>query len=44
MNSDNSIAWDYVPLFRPADVALAVVGEPKTDDPAALLRAAPVLE
>jgi hypothetical protein len=44
MDANNLIAWDYVPLFRPADVALAVVGEPKTDDPAALLKAAPVLE
>jgi hypothetical protein len=41
---DDLTAWDYVPEFTGQQAALAIVGLPPTDDPAALLKVAPVLE
>ncbi len=44
MAMKNSIALDHLPLFRPTEAALAIIGEAKTDDPVTLLRATPELE
>lgn len=37
------IAWHYVTHFTPQQAALAIIGEPPTDDPRATTKAAPVL-
>lgn len=41
---DDLTCWDSVPEFTGARAALAIVGEPQTDDPAKLLKASPVLD
>lgn len=41
---DELTCWDYVPEFTGQQAALAIVGEPDTDDPATLRKAMPVLD
>nr|WP_315236360.1 hypothetical protein [uncultured Limnohabitans sp.] len=41
---DDLTCWDYVPEFTGRQAALAIVGEPETDDPATLRKAMPVLD
>lgn len=41
---DELTCWGYVTEFTGQQAALAIVGEPQTDDPAALSKAAPVLD
>lgn len=42
--SDELTCWAYVSEFTGRQAALAIVGEPETDDPAALRKAKPVLD
>ena len=41
---DDLTCWDYVPEFTGQQAALAIVGEPETDDPTKLRKAMPVLD
>lgn len=41
---DDLTCWDCVPEFTGQQAALAIVGEPETDDPATLRKAMPVLD
>jgi len=41
---DDLTCWDYVPEFTGQQAALAIVGQPPTDDPATLRKAMPVLD